>query len=131
MYNFYISTPINARVETDFNDKLAGALERVMDIKELIYKTFPKNQVMDISTFDINPIGLMTEEEAMARCIHAVLKCDAIILDKDWEKSKGCRLEATAAKLYGKRVLKYNELDYPKEYLRQILQIDGSTANPQ
>lgn len=56
---------------------------------------------------------------------------DAIILDKDWEKSKGCRLEATAAKLYGKRVLKYNELDYPKEYLRQILQIDGSTANPQ
>lgn len=131
MYNIYISTPINARVETDFNDKLAGALDRVMAIKELLDKIYPNHTVNDISTFDINPIGLMTEEEAMARCIHAVLKCDAIILDKDWEKSKGCQLEATAAKLYGKQIFFYSQVEYAKEHDKSILQIDGSTANPQ
>lgn len=111
MYIIYISTPINARVEPTFNEKLEGALKRVMIIKKLIDKKCPMEQFICYSTFDINPLGLMTEEEAMARCIHAVLKSDAIVLDDGWENSNGCRLEATAAELYGKNIFTLEHLN--------------------
>ena len=110
MYIIYISTPINARVETTFNAKLEGALERVRTIKKLVDKKCPVEHFICYSTFDINPIGLMTEEEAMARCIHAVLKSDAIVLDDGWENSNGCQLEAMAAKLYGKNIFTLESL---------------------
>ena len=111
MYYIYISTPINARVETTFDAKLAGALDRIDAIRKIIDEKFPNpEQTLPLSTFDVNPIGLMTEEEAMARCIHAVLKSDAIVLDDGWENSNGCQLEAMAAKLYGKNIFTLESL---------------------
>lgn len=49
----------------------------------------------------------------MGRDIEALLKCDAIVLGNGWEHSNGCRLEMSAATIYGHYILY-------EEYLDQI-----------
>lgn len=105
----YISTPLNGRTDTeDFTEKMRRAKERVEELTRRVrqFKAFCHYDRI-ISTFDLNPTGEETEAEAMGRCIRAVIEADAVLMDWDPSKgnSRGCRLELTAARLYGKPVI--------------------------
>lgn len=41
----------------------------------------------------------------MGKCVEALMKCDGIIMCKDWFYSKGCRLEYNVAEIYGLKVM--------------------------
>ena len=43
--------------------------------------------------------------ECMGKDIAELLKCDTVYFCKGWEKSNGCLLEFTAAKLYNKKII--------------------------
>lgn len=53
----------------------------------------------------ITPFDVVGNENNYANCmgkdIEALLNCDGIIMCADWFCSKGCRLEYTAAEIYG------------------------------
>lgn len=53
----------------------------------------------------ITPFDVVANEQDYAGCmgkdIEALLKCDGIVMCSDWFCSKGCRLEYTAAEIYG------------------------------
>lgn len=53
---------------------------------------------------------MMSEDEAMARCLGFLEECDAIIMCGDWEKSKGCKSELGQAKNWGLEVLYYEQV---------------------
>ena len=106
---FYIATPINARAEATFKEKLAAARKRIEKLSADIRKVFPDCKVT--STFDINPDGVYTEEEAMGHCITLVLESTTVLLDRGWEKSKGCTLENHAAVVYHKETLTVDMLE--------------------
>lgn len=119
----YIATPINSRPEKTMEEKLEGARKRIEELKEAFRETaFAKDFETYVSTFDVNPSDERNEPKAMGRCIEAVLSSDAILLDKGWMDSKGCRLEYKAAYYYGKQmylrgnesIIQYNLL--PFEY---------------
>lgn len=105
----YIATPINARTEATFELKLAAAKKRIGKLSEACRKVFPDCRVT--STFDINPEGIYTEEEAMGRCITLVLQSTTVLLDRGWEKSKGCTLESHAAVVYHKETITVDMLE--------------------
>ena len=44
-------------------------------------------------------------EAVIGTDISALLCCDAVYFCKDWESSRGCRLEYQAAKIYGKEII--------------------------
>jgi len=97
----YISTPINARSEATFQEKYEAARKRVEEIKEQLPSIY--QECYDIvSSFDLNPLGTYTEEQAMGRCIQAVMESDAILLDDGWTLSQGCCLEFRTAEIYNK-----------------------------
>lgn len=99
----YLSTPVNARSEKDFEARKRGALLRCEALRQRTREAFPGWQA--VSPFDVNPIEVsVSEEEALGRCVTALLECDALLLDTGWKKSKGCSLEFRAAQIYGKRV---------------------------
>ena len=41
----------------------------------------------------------------MGKDVEALMKCDGIIMCKDWFYSKGCRLEYNVAEIYGLKVM--------------------------
>lgn len=45
-------------------------------------------------------------EACMGICIEHLLACDAVVVLEGWSCSKGCRLEAEAAEIYGKPLYK-------------------------
>ena len=97
----YISTPINARSEATFQEKYEAARKRVEEMKEQLPSIY--QECYDIvSSFDLNPLGTYTEEQAMGRCIQAVMESDAILLDDGWATSQGCCLEFRTAEIYNK-----------------------------
>lgn len=97
----YISTPINARSEATFQEKYEAARKRVEEMKEQLPSIY--QECYDIvSSFDLNPFGTYTEEQAMGRCIQAVMESDAILLDDGWATSQGCCLEFRTAEIYNK-----------------------------
>ena len=104
----YISTPVNGRTDTDdFAEKLRRAKSRVEELTRFARQS--KHMALYdriISTFDLNPTGTESESEAMGRCIQAVIEADAVLMDWDavQGQSRGCHLELTAARLYGKPV---------------------------
>lgn len=107
----YIATPINARNERTFKEKYLAAKHRCEMLKELLYSD-PDFAVYDEieSSCDFNPLGELSEENAMGRCIAHVLVDDAIYLDHGWQSSKGCNLEYRAAKIYGKQIFEHDNL---------------------
>lgn len=109
----YIATPINARQERTFKEKFLAAKHRVEMLKEVIlmadWEDAPEITEI-VSSFDLNPLGKVSESEAMGRCIQAVIECDAIYLDHAWQSSKGCNLEYRAAKIYGKIIYEHDNL---------------------
>lgn len=107
----YIATPINSRKEKTFREKYLAAKHRFEMLKELVCFDPRFDAFAEIvSTFSVNPYGMYTEEEALGRCVTAILGCDAIYLDHGWRGSKGCNLEYRVAKIYGKEILGYDSM---------------------
>ena len=108
----YISTPINSRREKNFREKYIAARHRCELLKEVILFDPRFDRFGEvITTFDVNGTDAMcSEEEAMGRCITAVMKCDAIYLDHGWQGSKGCNLEYRTAKIYGKTIFEHDRI---------------------
>ena len=104
----YISTPINARQEKTFADKLLAAKYRVSLLEEIIRtdKRFAQYETIVYTNFDT----VMSEAAAMGNCIRSVIECDAIYLDHAWQSSKGCNLEYQAAKIYDKQIFEHDKL---------------------
>ena len=106
----YISTPINARREKTFREKYEAAERRCGLLKgKMLADTRFRQYGEIVTTFDFNPLGMFTEEEAMGRCVAAVMQCDAVFLDHGWERSRGCILEYCSARIYGKTVIKHDD----------------------
>lgn len=127
----YISTPINARKEKTFAEKYNAAKECVEDCILELQKNSEWSEERPnaeyVSTFDINPLGDITEAEAMGKCIQAVMECDAFViaLPKGIEKyeSKGVLLEERAAELYGKEIFCYGDITEEKWKIISIYKV--------
>ena len=104
----YIATPINARKEKTMPEKLRAARHRVELLKEILKEDERFKDYTIWSTF-----GLPKQEDenvALAQCVCAVLRADAIYLDHGWQGSKGCNLEYRAAKIYGKTIYEHDKM---------------------
>lgn len=94
MKKVYVSIPITGE---DYNSQRDHAC---VVIKEL------KRQGYDVVTpFDIVKSVTTPYNEAMGKCVAALLECEAIYLCKDWQKSKGCSAELQIALIYGLGVM--------------------------
>lgn len=89
----YISLPITGREKE--------ARERAALMKEKLQALFPGEKI-------VTPFEIYTEQDKrysyyMGRDIEVLLECNLMAMAQDWKTSKGCRLEAQAAKIYGIR----------------------------
>lgn len=102
----YIALPINSREEKTKKARFRAAERRSEQLRAMLAQR-AEFELSDIVTpFDVNPLSEpVSEETALGRCVAAVLRCDAIYLDKGWKGSKGCNLEYHAAITYGKRII--------------------------
>ena len=104
----YIATPINARKEPTMKEKLRAAKHRVELLKEILSEDERFKGCEFRSTFNLPK---QTDENvALAQCVCAVLRADAIYLDHAWESSKGCNLEYRTAKIYGKTIYEHDKM---------------------
>ncbi len=94
MKKVYVSIPITGE---DYNDQRNHAFVVATDLGMKGYDP--------ITPFDINPQATTPYNEAMGKCVEALLECDAICLCKGWNNSKGCRAELQVALVYGKDVI--------------------------
>ncbi len=65
----YISLPINGRPEPTFDARYAAAQRRCALIISLLRKCDEFRDAEFVHTFDLNPLGAVTEAQAMGRCI--------------------------------------------------------------
>lgn len=107
----YIATPINARREHTMKEKLRAAKHRIELLKELLSEDERFKGYTLHSTFGQDKPKARDEENvALAMCVLAVLRADAIYLDHGWQGSKGCNLEYRAAKIYGKTIYEHDNM---------------------
>lgn len=103
----YISTPISGRGEPSFEEKRQVAYRRVKMLSAYIAEEWPEAEIR--SPFDAVPLNEeCSESVAIGRCINIVLTCDAILLDRGWNASRGCNLEYRAAKIYDLEIIDGN-----------------------
>lgn len=108
----YIATPVNGRKEATLEEKREKAFDRMCAIRKQLHKRFQDAEFH--SSFDehIAPInieltnkmygmGLPSESVIMGKCVQMVMGCDMVVLDYDWQQSKGCKLECHTAQIYG------------------------------
>lgn len=101
----YISLPITSRKEPTIQERAEAAFKRCELLKRRIAGVDAFKGWDIVTPFDVAPVGTTkTEAEILGGCVQAVLESDAILLDRDYTISKGARLEAEAAALYGKQV---------------------------
>ena len=101
----YISLPITSRKEQTIRERVEAAFKRCELLKRRIAGVDAFKGWEIVTPFDVAPIGTTkTEAEILGGCVQAVLESDAILLDRDYTISKGARLEAEAAALYGKQI---------------------------
>ena len=101
----YISLPITSRKEQTIRERVEAAFKRCELLKRRIAVVDAFQGWEIVTPFDVAPVGTTkTEAEIMGGCVQAVLESDAILLDRDYTISKGARLEAEAAALYGKQI---------------------------
>jgi hypothetical protein len=96
----YISTPLNARTEPTVQKRYEAAKERCQYIINVLSGMPEFKETEFITTFDINPWGKRSENQAMGNCIAAVMDCDLILMDYGWNESRGCNLEYYCASIY-------------------------------
>ena len=101
----YVSLPVTSRKEQTIEERVQAAFERCELLRRRIAGVDAFKGWEIVTPFDVAPVGTTkTEAEIMGGCVQAVLECDAILLDYDYTISKGARLEAEAAALYGKQI---------------------------
>lgn len=100
MKKVYFATPVNGRTEPTLAEKKDAAFARCVDVQTHLKRLHP-DWVICYSFMVCPRDERLTEAEAMGRCITLLMECDMIILDDNWQYSKGCRLEWDAAELYG------------------------------
>ena len=106
----YIATPINARQEPTKRGELLAAKHRVEMLKEILSDDSRFRDWEMTSTFDLPHGSVYDEAQALGLCVSAVISSDAIYLDHGWTASKGCNLEYRAAKIYGKQIIRHDEI---------------------
>lgn len=94
MKKVYVSIPITGE---DYKDQQNHAFIVATNLAQKDYEV--------ITPFDLVKSINTPYNEAMGKCIAALLDCDAIYLCKNWQKSKGCMAELQAALVYGKEVI--------------------------
>lgn len=94
MKKVYVSIPITGE---DYNDQRNHAFVVATNLGVKGYDT--------VTPFDLIKNAATPYNEAMGKCIEALLECDAICLCKGWNNSKGCRAELQVALVYGKDVI--------------------------
>lgn len=62
----------------------------------------------------INPLEVVGDwktpwNEAMRKCLHALIDCDAIVLLNDWQDSKGAMIKCQLARDLGLQIFTANE----------------------
>lgn len=90
----YISLPITGHPLKDVEHRIERAKEVLRGLGH-----------EPVSPLDVSDNPDATYAEHMGRDITALLECDAILFLEGWKASKGCRLEHTAAEIYGKRII--------------------------
>ena len=108
----YIATPFNGRPEATIEEKRKAAYHRVCHLKVALKRLMPDAEFHSSFDEDIAPITesgktCWSEPSIMGACVQRVMECDTIYLDKNWYKSKGCRLEYYTADIYAKQIIKY------------------------
>ena len=103
----YVSTPVNGRRESTFEEKRKTAYRRATMLKAWLSEEYPDAEI--VTPFDAVPLDTTPDEpEAIGKCITALLRCDTVVLDRGWTASDGCNLEYRAAKLYNKQIIDGN-----------------------
>lgn len=92
----YISIPISGR-----------PLHEAKNQAEIIKERLESHGHKCITPFDVCPEPEQPYAYYMGRDIEALLAedVDAVVFGKGFEDSRGCRLEHSAAKIYGKRII--------------------------
>ena len=90
--------------ETDIR-QLFGSLQFKEQQDFLVYcqEILDKKQSRYVKTFE-DAVAILGNDN------QAVIECDAIYLDHDWQSSKGCNLEYRAAKIYDKEIYEHDKL---------------------
>ena len=100
MKKVYFATPVNGRTEPTLVEKKEAALARCIEVRGHLKRLHPDWVIC--YSFMVCPINqVLTEAEAMGRCVTLLMSCDMIVMDETWQNSKGCRLENYVADLYG------------------------------
>lgn len=69
------------------------------------YKQMWEDEDFEVVTpFDLSPDNEKTYAYHMGKCIEGLLTCDVVYFAPGWTDSKGCNLEYSAAKIYGKTI---------------------------
>lgn len=107
----YIATPVNGRKEATLDEKRLAACNRVRELVDKLRERYPDAEFHSSFDLDICPIGVIaSESEIMGKCVQRVMECDAILIDKDYECSKGCKVELFTATTYKKKVLYFYDI---------------------
>lgn len=94
MKKVYVSIPITGE---NYNDQRIHAFVVATNLVQKDHEI--------ITPFDVVRSVNTPYNEAMSKCIAALLDCDVIYLCKNWQKSKGCLAELQTALVYGKEVM--------------------------
>lgn len=106
MKKVYFATPVNGRTEPTLAEKKAAALARCVEVRNHLKRLHPEWVIT--YSFMVCPINqVLTEAEAMGRCVTLLMSCDMLITDNivltvpPTQQSKGCKLEWLTAEVYG------------------------------
>lgn len=106
----YIATPVTSRPEPSREAQFKAAKNRVKELKSRIDEDAKlciyTKQVAGVDVCELKD----SEPQALGKCVRAVLESDAIFIDNGYSRSKGCKLELKAAKLYGKQIFYAEEI---------------------
>lgn len=91
----YLSTPITGKDINEVKKRIENEKERFKSLK-----TF--GDAIYISPFDVCsiPDSVLPYEYYLSRCIEIMMKCDVVVFDKQWHKSKGCSVEKYICETY-------------------------------
>lgn len=90
----YISVPITGHNIKAVNARIDTAKKRI-----------ERCRCIPISPLEISTNIDARYSEHMGRDIEVLLECDSVMFLRGWHKSRGCRLEFEAAKIYDKEIV--------------------------